>query len=620
MKKEELNAVKVKLVPVRKISWDDLINMDGPFIGQAPKTKGPKVPPKVPLVRELPVDCLALSNQLYNLFCRYGMKNCGDVISVPMKEWRVKPGFGPKALSQVEFLLGQLEKYQDAPINALPLDAPLCDWLIGFATPLSLVKRVDFRLDYRIQAMGLLNVDQIRHYRPQDWESVAGLDQWNKKKYMDDVRSYDTMVRYSIERALCRAYGEKKPTPWMERLIDFSDLTHTMYTYLLDALKQAGYPRTWKTLQHFLYEDKEIQQHIRQTMLDRLEEEEFDSLPVETLFELFPEELRDRAALSHFLQDMETQHQVGKRDQRYYRIYPSAYDLVRNDPDPKRQELLLKRIHGGAATDVSKEMGVCLETANRYPVRFMKRLPLVEEMRYLGERILSEGMTPEDFAYVFDLSKDTMDFMAFYLDEPIKYLNRNKRLAGLHELQKETTLPEDIQQRINQRIQFIVEQPHSPKDETNERRLGLLRQVMETYGKEGIPHADILKRYAEMLKPMDPEMQKLLQIDDNYIANGSRFLFLLASLGKICRYYDVPSKDYGPLLKALKLKKYTSQQVSAADLFQAHPKLMAEYDIRNGYELHSLLRKLRVLEIRNGKRFLPKNLTFGRSPTLKFGK
>ena len=38
--------------------------------------------------------------------------------------------------------------------------------------------------------------------------------------------------------------------------------------------------------------------------------------------------------------------------------------------------------------------------------------------------------------------------------------------------------------------------------------------------------------------------------------------------------------------------QYDGYKISTLDLFKKHLKLMAEYDIRNGYELHNLLRKI----------------------------
>lgn len=70
------------------------------------------------------------------------------------------------------------------------------------------------------------------------------------------------------------------------------------------------------------------------------------------------------------------------------------------------------------------------------------------------------------------------------------------------------------------------------------------------------------------------------------------YSFLLWGFKRQLRYYDIQSRDYKKLLDEIDLMQYDGYKISTLDLLKKHLKLMAEYDIRNGYELHNLLRKI----------------------------
>ena len=58
------------------------------------------------------------------------------------------------------------------------------------------------------------------------------------------------------------------------------------------------------------------------------------------------------------------------------------------------------------------------------------------------------------------------------------------------------------------------------------------------------------------------------------------------------RYYAIQEREYAPLLDALGLQYYEDMELSSLKLLRDNPELMAEYDIRDEYELHNLLKKI----------------------------
>lgn len=96
----------------------------------------------------------------------------------------------------------------------------------------------------------------------------------------------------------------------------------------------------------------------------------------------------------------------------------------------------------------------------------------------------------------------------------------------------------------------------------------------------------------------------------NKFATTSRIVLYTPS--RHLRYYDIDAKDYTKLLDKLNLWSYRDVELSTAKFMRQHPKLMAQYDIRNQYELHNLLKKI----IPEGSYY---DFHCKRSPTIAFG-
>lgn len=78
------------------------------------------------------------------------------------------------------------------------------------------------------------------------------------------------------------------------------------------------------------------------------------------------------------------------------------------------------------------------------------------------------------------------------------------------------------------------------------------------------------------------------------------------------RYYDIVGGDYQALLDTLDLGQYENIELSTRKFFIEYPQLMEQYDLRDEYELHNLLKKIHA-ETENQK------LSFARMPNLVFG-
>ena len=146
------------------------------------------------------------------------------------------------------------------------------------------------------------------------------------------------------------------------------------------------------------------------------------------------------------------------------------------------------------------------------------------------------------------------------------------------------------------------------------RRTELANYIVHTYFHDEAPFDAFIERYNVTLRNMD------LADDRQYVINKVTYQSHLADADNVLwkypnrfRYYDMISRDFTALLKGLNLGQYVDVELSSLKIFRAQPELMEEYDLRDEYELHNLLKKL------HAKKSLG-DVVFARMPTIKFGK
>ena len=128
-----------------------------------------------------------------------------------------------------------------------------------------------------------------------------------------------------------------------------------------------------------------------------------------------------------------------------------------------------------------------------------------------------------------------------------------------------------------------------------------------------------LTRFTSFENDYNAFVDGLAVSDKNLRISGRAYVnYLSKSMSVLCsywynfRYYDIQSRNYKELLRKINLAQYNGLTVSTLSIFRKNLELMSKYDIRDGYELHNLLRKL--------YRDSNNNIQFERMPLISIGK
>ena len=128
---------------------------------------------------------------------------------------------------------------------------------------------------------------------------------------------------------------------------------------------------------------------------------------------------------------------------------------------------------------------------------------------------------------------------------------------------------------------------------------------------------EFYNRYVQILKEKhiqdDKRLNKSLRAFEGIV---DRMSWCLQKTGRIVRYCPITADEVREFVSAMNLDQYRNIEMSTEKIFRDNAEMMKEYDIRDGYELHSFLRKNE--KIWNGDNRY--DIYFSRMPNIRFGK
>ena len=192
--------------------------------------------------------------------------------------------------------------------------------------------------------------------------------------------------------------------------------------------------------------------------------------------------------------------------------------------------------------------------------------------------------------------------------------------CSIEEMREDAELPEWMHRNLNRYLELQEEQDYVILPDDNNRRVRKDRihvedYILKRYGDDEITFEAFIGYYNQFLKEHHLEEEIPLCTDAERRYRESRISAhdsILWKYGKRLRYYPIAAREYTELLQTLNLRQYRNIELSTAKFMRDYPELMRQYDIRDEYELHNLLRKI-------GAEKENETLQFGKMPHICFG-
>jgi len=211
----------------------------------------------------------------------------------------------------------------------------------------------------------------------------------------------------------------------------------------------------------------------------------------------------------------------------------------------------------------------------------------------------------EHFSHIFQENQVVYRFLIFNFKK-----KEEKKPLPLEIFIKDET----VSQELRERAKVLVYKNHIeilPDQYIKKSINSILAHILPLHFQTDRHQNELFKIYLRFLEIFNLETEEDLLINKRaFDGRLSHSKLVLNKQKRMIRYFDIENFDFESFWRELNFRQYPKGTYSTIDIFSQHSELMTRYDIRDGDELHSLLRKV----------FSKKKITiieFKRMPTIE---
>lgn len=291
-----------------------------------------------------------------------------------------------------------------------------------------------------------------------------------------------------------------------------------------------------------------------------------------------------------------------------------SYVMEAIDELPEDQAVFVReKLEGKTLEEIGTEAGITRERVRQIIARAMKWIKSghkgIKAHRWLAEDKYKYLYENYDIGRSFWREINLPEYIYNYLQ--MEYKHGNKPVSDILEDDK-------VDDKIKRLVQVKQDENYII---VGDRRILRSRSAIEDYiisiyfRDEG-SFEQFIEKYNEFLHENELDNDPKLKISDDVIRTRVNKLALshnvLWKQNQRLRYYDIDGTEFTTLLDTLCLEQYHNTELSTLKFMRDYPELMDEYDIRDEYELHNLLKK-----ICNPENY--HDIVFERMPGIRFG-
>lgn len=281
---------------------------------------------------------------------------------------------------------------------------------------------------------------------------------------------------------------------------------------------------------------------------------------------------------------------------------PNIIDFIQTIDNIHYRNVITLRLSGLSLEEVSKKLEIKI-TRERVRQIFNKGLqykPFLDE-DYYKDCFEKFDIPKSDFKNLFEINELSYNYLdIFYIkgSQPFITILDDENFTRKTRKRAEELLSKNFLFVNNNRL-------YKTRDI-------FLTYVLKEYSSDGVEMEDFKYIYNEFLKE-NCIIEENFKFTERYFEVAlSKNKNVLWKYKKKLRYYDIEAYDINYFINKLNLNNYNNVEISSLKIFLDNFDLMTQYDIRDEYELHNLLKK----NLKNSNEL---NIEFGRMPFIQFG-
>lgn len=552
------------------------------------------------LTREDSVELLPLSTRTSNCLRRADIHTVGQLLDYPSDAWLDIRNMGQKSAAELLDLTARIraedDGFQLVASKPKPPDPPPPPRLPDIPI---LELGLSVRACNCLESMGVRTAADLSEATLKSLLSVKNMGAKTAAQIMEKLEAL--REEFSFPAPEGAALPEEPGGMLYAAVKDLSAFTKLPQGDLLRLLapcREAGAGTA--ELLDLAFRQGPIRREARRAVLQLLEQYE-EGITPEALLGLFPAGT-GAGTLEGLLSDLDQREQITRQNGHIRRRWPTALEFAERMSDQRQRDILLSRLRGETLEGIGLRLGMTRERVRQLTLKALARRPKLHEDQY--QYLFNHyDFSREEFRLAFDEPEETYHYL-----EMVRPKGERKPIRALLE---DENIPVPLRRKAERAVyrQYVtIDGVRVLKD-----RQELVRYAVRTLCRDTTGIEDFFPRYQQLLESLGLEQDSSLTIDyPAYIENRLQLCnYALWSQWRRFRYYPIDSQDFTPLLEALDLTQYEDMEISTLKLFRDYPELMREYDIRDEYELHNLLKKIWPQD--DGR------VQFKRMPTIEIG-
>lgn len=568
------------------------------------------------ITRQDDISALPLSVRSQNCLRRADIQTVGAMLDYPAEELINIRNMGQKSVEEIQcwvhILLEGLEGYAlvehiDVPVQneevqpakketvfldengAVTQDIPIMSTELSVRAKNSLTKG------------GVQFVSQLVNLKAEELMNFRNMGQKTVEEILNYVSKIQITYEKPVEESSFAATASEKNEFISEFTATYGQTDSTWSKELLTI--KAQYPEAiGETLIYRMYESPFVRATAKATVI-KLIEENAGEISYNALTEYLPDHLDNTTILEELLLELESASAVETGEVLIKRQYPSIVQYVMQLKSDREREVLEGRLAGKTLQEIGDQYGITRERVRQLSQKGLRKKPYLREDKY-SYIYNNYDFSEEDIFLAFDEPKETYNYL-----EMVSTNSRNKR-KPIEELLTDSTVSPEMRRKAEKAIykKYITIDGVRVK----KTRPDLVKYFVKVFCKSLTKYDDFFEAYHTQIDALGLSDDPSLLLDSRTYENILHASdYILWNQWRQLRYYNIPEHDFDELLSTISLEEYNNLEISALKLFRDYPELMQQYDIRDEYELHNLLKKIWT----NGK----VEVSFKRNPTIEIG-
>lgn len=552
------------------------------------------------LTREDSVELLPLTNRTSNCLRRAEIHTVGQLLDYPADAWLDIRNLGQKSADELTSLAARIragDGFQLAASKPKPPEPPPPPRLPEIPVE---ELGLSVRAYNCLERMGVRTAADLSEATLESLLAVENVGRKTAEQIMEKLNALREEFSFpGQEGAASGAPGEALYAV-VKSLSAFTRLPQGDLLRYLAPCREASPGAEAAELLDLAFQQPPVRREALRAILRLLEPYE-EGISAEELLKHLPDGTSSRT-LKLLLGVLLRREQITIRNNRIRRRWPTALEFAERIADQRQRDILLSRLRGETLEEIGRRLDVTRERVRQLTQKALAGCSRLHEdqYQYLFNRY---GFSREEFCLAFDEPEAT-----YYYLEMVRPKGERK---PIQELLADESIPVPLRRKAERAVyrQYVtIDGVRVLKD-----RQELVRYAVRTLCRDSTGMDEFFPRYQQLLESLGLEQDASLTIDSpSYIENRLQLCnYALWSQGRRFRYYPIDSQDFTALLEALDLTQYEDVEISSLKLFRDCPELMREYDVRDEYELHNLLKKIWPQD--------DSRVQFKRMPTIEIG-